>query len=423
MKQIKGVEAVGKAAQKEFILPAEQLRKLTDIWNNEMLRGFDTIDKEAKATQDAVNKATEKRIPVDVESQKRGTTDVAQAAKSQEITRAQMELERAYGMQIFATAAQRIAYERQLGELAEAQLQLKVAGLTTDVADAQAMYDATGTAEDQNKLNQLKLDLINAQNDALNRQYENATKNLEAIQKENLQYQLRESFVRAAKAAPGALGGAIATGVFDAGGKQGADIGKQVGDALKHIGKQLFGEALTKVIEKLIAEMAANTIIQQLLSWFGLTVQTPNIVANTTALGVLTAAIITQTALLGFAEGGSPPVGVPSIVGEKGPELFIPKESGQIIPAGKFGDVGRNSIAVPDIGGMLKQMSYAGSAPAMGTSALQTLTKISSSSTSSTSAATFGDIHLHGIQNVRDMMKGISDYAKNANPKFSPFAR
>jgi len=36
--------------------------------------------------------------------------------------------------------------------------------------------------------------------------------------------------------------------------------------------------------------------------------------------------------LLGFADGGLPPVGVPSIVGERGPELFIPKVPGRIIP-------------------------------------------------------------------------------------------
>jgi lambda family phage tail tape measure protein len=36
--------------------------------------------------------------------------------------------------------------------------------------------------------------------------------------------------------------------------------------------------------------------------------------------------------MLGFAGGGSPPVGVPSIVGEKGPEIFIPKTAGMIIP-------------------------------------------------------------------------------------------
>lgn len=34
----------------------------------------------------------------------------------------------------------------------------------------------------------------------------------------------------------------------------------------------------------------------------------------------------------GFADGGSPPVGVPSLVGERGPELFIPKTAGTVIP-------------------------------------------------------------------------------------------
>ena len=33
-----------------------------------------------------------------------------------------------------------------------------------------------------------------------------------------------------------------------------------------------------------------------------------------------------------FADGGDPPVGVPSMVGERGPELFVPKTAGTIIP-------------------------------------------------------------------------------------------
>ena len=33
-----------------------------------------------------------------------------------------------------------------------------------------------------------------------------------------------------------------------------------------------------------------------------------------------------------FAEGGRPPIGVPSLVGEKGPELFVPDSAGSIIP-------------------------------------------------------------------------------------------
>lgn len=33
-----------------------------------------------------------------------------------------------------------------------------------------------------------------------------------------------------------------------------------------------------------------------------------------------------------YAEGGDPPVGKPSVVGEKGPELFVPKEAGTVVP-------------------------------------------------------------------------------------------
>jgi TP901 family phage tail tape measure protein len=37
-----------------------------------------------------------------------------------------------------------------------------------------------------------------------------------------------------------------------------------------------------------------------------------------------------------FADGGSPPVGVPSIVGERGPELFVPRVPGTVIPNHKM---------------------------------------------------------------------------------------
>ena len=50
--------------------------------------------------------------------------------------------------------------------------------------------------------------------------------------------------------------------------------------------------------------------------------------------------------LLGFANGGRPPVGKPSIVGEKGPELFVPKSSGTIIPNDKLGGGGSTNISV-----------------------------------------------------------------------------
>jgi len=51
--------------------------------------------------------------------------------------------------------------------------------------------------------------------------------------------------------------------------------------------------------------------------------------------------------VLGFADGGRPPVGRPSVVGERGPELFVPGSSGTIIPNHALG--GGGATAIPDV--------------------------------------------------------------------------
>ena len=48
--------------------------------------------------------------------------------------------------------------------------------------------------------------------------------------------------------------------------------------------------------------------------------------------------------LTGFANGGRPPVGRPSIVGERGPELFVPSTAGTIIPNNKMGGMNNNIV-------------------------------------------------------------------------------
>lgn len=44
-----------------------------------------------------------------------------------------------------------------------------------------------------------------------------------------------------------------------------------------------------------------------------------------------------------FAQGGRPPIGVPSIVGERGPELFMPDSAGTIIPNNRLGNMGNQT--------------------------------------------------------------------------------
>jgi lambda family phage tail tape measure protein len=50
-------------------------------------------------------------------------------------------------------------------------------------------------------------------------------------------------------------------------------------------------------------------------------------------------ASLPSSVMSGFADGGSPPVGVPSIVGERGAELFIPKQAGTIVPHNQLSSV------------------------------------------------------------------------------------
>lgn len=67
--------------------------------------------------------------------------------------------------------------------------------------------------------------------------------------------------------------------------------------------------------------------------------------------------------IFGFAGGGDPPVGRASLVGEAGPELFVPHSAGTIIPNSKFGggsDIVVNIIESPGNGGQTARRSTGG---------------------------------------------------------------
>ena len=105
-------------------------------------------------------------------------------------------------------------------------------------------------------------------------------------------------------------------------------ISQDIGDGIKGLikGTETLNNVLNNVINK-IADAALNMAI------FG----------NTTGKFEKGGGIL---GLLPFADGGSPPVGRPSIVGEKGPELFVPRTSGNIIPNNKLGGGGSTSVVV-----------------------------------------------------------------------------
>jgi len=53
--------------------------------------------------------------------------------------------------------------------------------------------------------------------------------------------------------------------------------------------------------------------------------------------GIVSSLMTWGKGLLGFAGGGNPPVNVPSIIGENGPEIFMPKTAGTVIPNSQIG--------------------------------------------------------------------------------------
>ena len=103
--------------------------------------------------------------------------------------------------------------------------------------------------------------------------------------------------------------------------KIGEDIGTGITDALVGAieGTRTLGEAAKSIINDLASSLLRLGINMALTGLFG-----------GTKFG----------SFLGFANGGRPPVGRASIVGEKGPELFIPKTSGTIIPNNQIGGAG-----------------------------------------------------------------------------------
>ena len=103
--------------------------------------------------------------------------------------------------------------------------------------------------------------------------------------------------------------------------KVGEDIGTGITDALVGAieGTRSLGEAARSILNDIASSLLRIGINAALTGLFG-----------GTKIG----------GFLGFANGGRPPVGKPSIVGERGPEIFVPRSAGTIIPNNQIGGAG-----------------------------------------------------------------------------------
>ncbi|MCH9693833.1 MAG: hypothetical protein K0U72_04930 [Gammaproteobacteria bacterium] len=78
-------------------------------------------------------------------------------------------------------------------------------------------------------------------------------------------------------------------------------------------GVRRFADATKAILNEVISSIIRVGVVRPILSFFG---------------------------IKGFADGGRPPVGRPSVVGERGPELFVPDSAGTIIPNHALGGGG-----------------------------------------------------------------------------------
>jgi len=111
----------------------------------------------------------------------------------------------------------------------------------------------------------------------------------------------------------------------------GHTIGSQISDALVGAinGTKSLGEAAKNILNDL-----ANSLLRMGI----------NTLLKSTGLGIF-------SNLVGFANGGRPPVGRPSIVGERGPELFVPSTAGTIIPNSEMAGTTNNIVVNVDASG------------------------------------------------------------------------
>ncbi len=107
----------------------------------------------------------------------------------------------------------------------------------------------------------------------------------------------------------------------------------------------LVGQAIKSALDGSLAMFKASSIKKAMISLYEGAMKTfasipfPfNVVAVGGALA-FGAGIVNK--IRGFEKGGRPPVGQPSIVGEKGAELFVPDQAGTVVPNDKLG-MGKN---------------------------------------------------------------------------------
>lgn len=412
------MEAANKTAQAWFT-----------AWSDILTTGKETYTQISLAAEAAIQ--TNAKV-MEIQAKGKGQTDALAIEKEKLLA------ERAFGLQIVVTGAQRIAYAQQLAAFDDRERTQKLTGLAAEYQIALAIADEGKKKEEIARIEQ---EMAAESGKAANASIADQTKILELKKAQSYAGQVGAkigggSVLDNSTAAAANLTVQAVDGIAGALAKA-AVQGKHLGDIFVQLGKQLALSALTSVLK--IGLDAVLKSLLNLIPVFGTVAaaqasaaaaskatQSAAAVANVVsaagegaawgfesvmaalpfpynvavAPGVAAATfgeIMGFAGAAAFAEGGRPPVGIASIVGERGPELFIPDQAGQIVPAGKFGGGG---VALPNISGV-----------------------------SSSSSQSIGELHVHahGVTNpkefVRQVARELPNYLKTTNPVFSPASK
>ena len=110
---------------------------------------------------------------------------------------------------------------------------------------------------------------------------------------------------------------------------------------IKSIVNALIGQAVQAAVNKAVEMFKASAIRKALISVYEGALKTFSSIPfpfNIAAVGgALAFGMGMVNKIRGFEEGGRPPVGRTSIVGESGPELFVPDQAGTVVPNNQLG--------------------------------------------------------------------------------------
>ena len=269
------------------------------------------------------NRAAELKYAEDsLALQQQGSVKQAASGALLDITQAQGELSRARGGTGFEQAQTELAIQQnlQLDQLAEKLKNINILKQQRDASDGKKV-------DELNKLIATETALYNIENERLNVLF--------ALQQEQLRLnQVTEQYGGIANA----VGTAFSTsfkGIID-----GSLTAKEALSGFFQSVADAFLDMAAQIIQKWIALTILNSILSIFPGGGG--------GKGTTSLGNANLLDVNKYSipLPGLATGGPAMANTPYIVGEKGPELFMPGRSGTVIPNDALGGGGSTNVVV-----------------------------------------------------------------------------